>query len=129
MKTFYPIFIFFIVFLSCSSEPVEIPDSNLAAVVREALDLTPDKPIRLKKLEKLKRLSASNRGISDLTGLEKMTGLTSLSLDNNQIRDIAPLASLTQLITLSLSYNPIGDFTPLTELTQLQRLDCRKLSN
>ena len=82
MKYFCLLFILFVVFLSCSPpESVEFPDPNLAAVVREALDLAPDKPIRQKKLEKLNQLSAWEKGINDLTGLEKMTGLTSLSLN------------------------------------------------
>ena len=62
MKYFCLLFILFVVFLSCSPpESVEFPDPNLAAVVRKALDLAPDKPIRLKKLEKLEKLSASKR--------------------------------------------------------------------
>ena len=72
MKYFCLLFILFVVFLSCSPpESVEFPDPNLAAVVRKALDLAPDKPIRLKKLEKLEKLSAGEKGINDLTDWKK----------------------------------------------------------
>jgi Leucine-rich repeat (LRR) protein len=92
MKHIYLLFVFFIVFVSCSPpEPVEIPDPNLAAAVREALSLDPNEPITQKKLDELKTLSPRQNGIRDLTGIEKMMGLTSLSLGSGQIADITPL--------------------------------------
>ena len=57
MKHICLLFVFFIVFVSCSPpEPVEIPDPNLAAAVREALSLDPNEPITQKKLDELKTL-------------------------------------------------------------------------
>ena len=74
MKHIYLLFVFLIVFVSCSPpEPVEvqIPDPNLASAVREALGISPDAPIMDNELKKLKDLMASERSIKDLTGLEK----------------------------------------------------------
>ena len=76
MRHICPILLLFIVFVSCSSpEPVEIPDANLAAVIREVLNLDEDTPIKEKELIKIEKLNASNSQISNLTGIEKMTGL------------------------------------------------------
>jgi len=62
MKHICLLFVLFIVFISCSApEPVEFPDPNLAAAVREALGLSPDEPIMDKKLKELKDLTAWGR--------------------------------------------------------------------
>ena len=73
MKYVRTLFVVLIVsLLACSSnEYVTIPDANLAAVVREALDLAPTDAIPRKKLEVLPQLDADSRNIRDLTGLEK----------------------------------------------------------
>ena len=123
MKHICLTFIFLIAFISCSSpEPVEIPDANLAAAVREALNLDPNAPITDRNLKKLKSLSAKSRGITNLTGLEKATNLRHLNLSANQIVDITPLARLPRLRTLGLAVNQISDVSPLTGLKQLQSL-------
>ena len=67
-------------------------------------------------------LDASNRGISDLGGLEHATNLAALNLDSNALTDISPIASLTNLTELDLASNPISDFSPLSSLTNLTRL-------
>ena len=72
MKHICVLFAFLIVLLSCSPpEPVEMPDANLAAAVREVLGLDPNAPIADRNLKKLKSLRATSRGITNLTGLEK----------------------------------------------------------
>ncbi len=117
----------FIVFLSCSfTYAVTIPDANLAAVVREALDLGPTDPIPQKELEELEQLITSQKSISDLTGLEKATGLKVLYLGRNRISDLTPLTKLTQLTELYLLYNQISDITPLAKLTQLTSLSLNR---
>ena len=127
MKHICVLLTFFTVFISCASEPVDIPDPYLADAIREALHLGPNAPIPQKKLEKLVRLSTFDKGITDLTGIEKMTSLTSLSLDSTQIADVTPLAELTNLTSLSLRYNQIEDLTPLSGLTQLRH--CTAIGN
>ena len=96
-----------------------IPDVNLATAVREALDLASNALITEQTMQRLTRLDASNRGITDLTGLEDATQLEWLNLINNGISDVSPLAKLTQLAQLGLSNNEIKDVSPLAALTQL----------
>ena len=78
-------------------EVVSIPDANLAAAVREALDLTPGDAISQLDLLKLGGLEANDRQITDLTGLEYAVNLKGLLLSDNQISDITPLAGSTIL--------------------------------
>ena len=68
------------------------------------------------------RLGATNRDISNLTGLKYATSLTDLQLANNQIRDISALSSLTELDTLTLDSNQIHDISPLSGLSKLRAL-------
>ena len=95
---------------------VRLPDTNLDSVVRTALGVTGDLPMSEELLESLTTLTASSRGIIDLTGCEYMTELTSLDLRNNQITDVAPLSKLYSLETLMLDGNPILDTSVLREL-------------
>ena len=102
---------------------VALPDTALAAAVREALDLADTVPIPPDDLAALTTLDASSLGITQLTGLETATGLTRLILNDNQIRDVSSLAELTRLETLNLRDNQITDALPLTYLTRLKTLD------
>ena len=123
---------------------VSIPDRNLAAALREALELGRNAHISQRALQTLTKLDARNSNIKNLAGLEHATGLRVLELRDNQIRDIRPLANLKnlqelildnnrvsnirpltnmkQLTWLLLGQNPISDFTPLTNLTELRGL-------
>jgi Leucine-rich repeat (LRR) protein len=94
------------------------PDENLEAAVREAIG-KPEGPIYLSDLEGLTSLDASERDITDLTGLEYCTSLTWLDLSHNQISDLSPLSELTSLAYLHLEGNQIGDLSPLSGLTSL----------
>ena len=106
-------------------EVVSIPDPNLAAAIRESIDLAPNDAITTHTMLSLKSFSARYRSITDLTGVEHAYNLTSLDLGRNSIADTAPLAELTQLTTLLLNSNNITDVASLAELTQLGRLDLR----
>ena len=104
------------------STEIDIPDLNLRAVLEEALGKNPGDPITADNLATLIDLSAVERNIVDLTGLEHATNLTNLRLDFNQISDVSPLARLTNLISLRLSVNQISDVSPLAGLTNLTDL-------
>ena len=111
---------------------VEFPDTNLAAAVREALNLPADADIPKAQLATLTYLGASVSHdaadadkISNLTGLEHATDLTWLELRGNEISDISPLSGLTQLTWLGLRGNEISDISPLSGLTQLTWLGLR----
>ena len=127
MKRFYTFFVVCLV-LSCwlnvaNAQIVQMPDENLAAAVRDALNLRPGIPITRQLLQGLQTLDAPQRNIKDLTGLEHATQLEGLWVWSNQIRDIAPLANLIQLRWVGLSDNQISDITPLKNLTQLRHLE------
>ena len=105
-------------------EIISISDPNLASAVRETLGLALDDTITQLVMLRLTRLSASNRQISDLTGLEHALNIQSLNFRDNEIRDLTPLAGLTKLTRLDLWKNPINDITPLAKLKNLTHLKC-----
>ena len=106
------------------SEPVSIPDVNLAAVVRETLGLAPNSPITQLDILKLTKLEVwENLNISDLTGLEHATHLQILTLGMNQIQDMTPLTKLTKLKRVNLSFNQIGHIPSLIGMKELTALD------
>ena len=57
---------------------VQIPDPNLRAAIAEALGKSPNAPITVEEMERLKRLEAGNRDIQDLTGLQFAINLNEL---------------------------------------------------
>ena len=99
-----------------------IPDANLAAAIRDELELAEHAEITAENMQSLNRLWVDWEGVTDLTGLEHATNLIDLSLSGNSISDPTPLKGLTNLIDLSLSGNSISDLTPLKGLTNLRYL-------
>ena len=103
------------------SEPVLIPDVNLARAIRESLSLSPEIVITQLDMLGLGRLNASKNLITDLTGLQHAINLQHADLNENQILDLTPLAELTQLRSLLIIKNKISDVSPLSGLTQLSQ--------
>lgn len=104
------------------AQTVNIPDANLREAINEALGKAPDARITAEEMERLTRLEAHNRGISNLTGLETATNLEVVELRQNSISDISPLAGLVRLHRLGLQGNAISDLTPLAGLINLNSL-------
>ena len=104
------------------SEVISIPDANLAAAVRESLELPQRHRITHLDMLALRGLAAAGREIADLSGLEHARNLKYLYLENNQIRDITAIRELTSLAVLNLLGNPIEDTGPARELPQVHRL-------
>ena len=105
------------------SKVVSIPDVNLAAAVRKALNLAPGNPLTTLLMLELTHLNAGNYQITDLTGLEYAINLTEwLDLQGNTISDISPISGLAKLTDLYLDGNNIADVAPLAGLTQLKNL-------
>ena len=67
-------------------------------------------------------LTAKERGIADLGGIEQLTRLEVLDLYGNEIRDLSPLAELTRLRYLDLGSNRVEEVSPLASLKGLQVL-------
>ena len=105
------------------AQVVEIPDPNLSQAVREALELTDEKPITHQEMLRLKRLKAAEAKIENLTGLEYAINLEVLILGANEIQDITPLTNLVQVTFLLLAGNPINEISPLSNLTKLTYLN------
>ena len=97
-------------------------DPYLRTAVEQALNKPPDTPITDSELATIENLSARNRSIRNLTGLELATGLVSLDLRLNAISDLSPLSALTSLETLRLDGNDIHDLSPLAGLAALETL-------
>ncbi len=109
---------------------VSIPDSNLAAAVREALNMSSGETFTTHSILNLVKLEARNRGIKSLTGLEHAVNLTEVYLsaeyisgegyvNSNAISDLSPLSDLTNLERLVLGKYYIRNLDFLRELPPL----------
>ena len=117
--------------VEAAGEVVSIPDANLAAAIREALELPPGAAITSDAMRNLTELHARGRGIANLTGLEYAVNLTELDLGyswvndelhQNPISNVSPLASLTNLEELDLASTGVSDVSALARLTNLEEL-------
>ena len=90
-------------------------DSALQSAVEEAASETGD-------AAGLVTLTAKERGIVDLGGIEQLTRLEVLGLYGNEIRELSPLAGLTRLRYLDLGSNGVEDVSALASLKRLQVL-------
>ena len=105
-------------------EVISIPDSNLAAAIRETLGLASGEAITDLAMLRLDLLSVRDRQITDLTGIEHATNIGALTFfDDTQITDITPLAKLTKLAVLNIRGGRISDISPLAGLTNLRHLN------
>ena len=105
-----------------------IPDTNLRAAVRDALDLADGDRLTKAAIRDMTELSASRSQISDLTGLEFATNVIVLKLNGNSISDLSPLSGLENLTGLHIWSNDITDVSPLADMTQLEVLRFTKNS-
>lgn len=105
------------------ADQVVLPDANLAAVVRKALNLAANAPISKTQAAALTTLDATSASITNLQGLQHFTGLVVLELNYNNISDLYPIRALTRLDSLYLRDNAlITDLTPLAGLSRLKTL-------
>jgi internalin A len=98
-----------------------VADKNLGSAISHAL-VKPSATLSSRDLQSLTCLSANDRQITNLSGLEWATNLTALYLNDNAIRDLDPLRSLSKLESLQLENNQISDLSPLAALTNLRCL-------
>lgn len=104
-------------------DSVVFADQALEDVVNAALGQTSGDTITEAQAAGISTLFASNKGITDLTGIEYMNSLTTVYLSGNAIADVTPLADLTSLTTMHLANNAIADVTPLADLTSVTLLN------
>ena len=114
--------VLFLIPLTTSAQTVNIPDTNLRAAIAETLGKAPNARITTDEIQRLTRLDANNREISDLTGLEHAKNLERIELNNNLISDISQLAGLMKLRVIEVGDNAISDISPLKGLSNLDGL-------
>ena len=102
--------------------PGVIPDTALAAAIRDSLGLPSSTRIKAETLQNLKILDVQTDAIETLTGLERAVNLATLIINGGSITDITALQGLTQLTTLEINSDAITDITALQGLTQLTTL-------
>lgn len=90
----------------------EIPDRALRDCVAQTIS-----DQRIDRIERLQRLTCSNAGITEVTGIDTFVGLEILGLGNNALTTIAPLLALPSLVQLDLSGNPGLECSGLEPLT------------
>ena len=101
---------------------ISIPDRNLAAAVRTALDLPPRGKITHLDMLKLTAFSGSEKPIKDLTGLEHAKNLRHFWQMDSELSDLTPLRGLAHLGELMLLDSEIDDIRPLKTLKNLRAL-------
>ena len=103
--------------------PVIFSDPNLESAVRQTLGVGPE-PISKADMLRLTTLSASQRNITSLAGLEHATNLEVLYLQENQLTDLEALSGLTNLRTLVLNNNALTSeaLSALSGLANLETL-------
>lgn len=70
--------------------------------------------IRPEIIQSISEINFSNKGITDLTGIEKFENLTEINLSNNKIKDISILRNLNELYKLDVSNNEITNLYDFT---------------
>ena len=112
---------------------VSIPNPNLAAAVRESLNMSAGEPFTTHSILGLVKLEASDRGIKSLTGLEHAVNLKAVDLgeeyisgegyvNSNAISDFSPLERLTVLELNLARMSGLRDVSALASLTNLETL-------
>lgn len=74
-------------------------------------------------LPKLRTLTLSGCGISDVSGLQNAKNLVYANLNGNSIQEIDAFSGATAIEELYLSNNSITDLAPLTSVGSLKKLD------
>ena len=131
MKRFYTFFAVLSIFVcviapAVGNEADWMPDANLRAAVRSALNLNNNDTLTQAGMANLTTLTARDAQISNLTGLEHATNLTSLDLRDNTISDISALSGLTNLESLKLKGNGISSVSDLSGLSNLTLLNLKE---
>ena len=107
-----------VTFNATAGAVVNIPDTNLRAVIEIALGKIAVDSITAAEMATLTSLNAINANISDLTGIEHATNLTVLNLQSNSLSDISPVAGLTNLTVLNASEQLAIEYLTYSRINQ-----------
>lgn len=105
-----------------SAQEIQIPDAGLNEAIHTALQKPPG-PLTEADLLTLTTLSAGNRNITNLHGLEAARNLAVLDLDNNSLTNFPISGALTNLSILDLFGNDLNRFELSNALPKLTILD------
>lgn len=107
--------------------PVNIPDVNLKAAIKEQLDIS--REITCRDMVTMTTLDSKDRNdlpdstkIFNIEGLQYATNLEELNLNGDKVTDMSLLSELTKLRELELNSNKAQDISPLANLTNLELL-------
>ena len=103
-------------------EVVVFSDAGLEAAIRDAVG-KPTGDIHNTDVAGMTYLDASNRGISDLEGIQQCGDLEWIELRDNEIVDVSALASLTMLKAFDLRNNQIADISVLADMPNIWLLE------
>ena len=106
-------------------DPVNIPDSVLNNIIRDALGADQTSSITCVDMESLTELVSADRNnvsVATLEGLQYAKNLSSLVLSGYELEDISIIGQLSNLESLTLIANNIFNLTPLESLTNLTYL-------
>ncbi len=104
-----------------ADEIVVFADAALETAIRADI-AKPSGDIYRSELADLDSLTADDKGIADLTGLEYCVSLRYLHLTDNNITNVDQLAGLLAMYDLNIMGNSIADISPLSELSNLRIL-------
>jgi formylglycine-generating enzyme required for sulfatase activity len=125
MNPFYKFIcaLFFVVTaLTLRAQDVSIPDTNLNAVVRATLQ-KPTGPLTESDMLGLITLSAGDKQISRVDGLEFARNLNVLDLDSNSITNFSIGSALTNLVILDVFGNHLTNFNLSNASTKFTIID------
>ncbi|MCB1096233.1 MAG: hypothetical protein KDN22_11715 [Verrucomicrobiae bacterium] len=103
-------------------DPVVFADPVLEAALREILKVPLERGLTAGDLMSFRALDLSNRGITDLRGLEGALDLEALIIDGNNITDLLPVSELYNLRILSAGGNEIRDASNIAMLPLLSHV-------
>ena len=123
-RRFFSLMIVLLIGINAASAEEEewMPDPALRQAVREELSIPAHLALTPAHLQSLTNLTAVDKGITDLTGLEHATNLKFLVLPRNRVQNIHPLVNLTELTFLDLEANAISDISSFAGLVHLEVL-------
>lgn len=101
---------------------IPFEDPTFEALIREVLD-KPEGAITAEEMSSITELNGSQRGITNISGIEYCINLTDLSLEYNDITDFTQLSGLTNLRGLNLQSSHLNDIALLSGLTNLTGLN------
>jgi Leucine-rich repeat (LRR) protein len=107
---------------AAKAQVVSIPDPGLNAAIRAALG-KPAGPLTAQDMLSLTNLSADNRGVTSIEGLEVAYNLATLDLGFNLLTNFTLPPGLTSLTTLDLRNDNMTSLMFPAGMTNLTSLD------